>query len=147
VVPLTGNDVAFFCAGIPAPKGSTRSFMARGRIVTKNANERTKPWQSAIGWSAAQAGLTPAGGPVSLAMTFYMPRPKGHHRANGEVKPSAPAKPDRKPDLDKLVRCVLDALTGIAYVDDSQVSDIRAHKAWAHPQSGRQPGVHVVVSS
>lgn len=35
-----------------------------------------------------------------------------------------------KPDLDNLVKLVLDACNGIAYVDDGQVVDVRARK-WA----------------
>lgn len=36
----------------------------------------------------------------------------------------------KSPDLDKLVRGVLDALTGVCYVDDSQVVKIDAQKVW-----------------
>jgi Holliday junction resolvase RusA-like endonuclease len=34
----------------------------------------------------------------------------------------------KRPDLDKLVRAVLDALTGVCYLDDSQVTRIEAEK-------------------
>ena len=34
------------------------------------------------------------------------------------------------PDLDKLVRAVLDALTGVCYKDDSQVVYIETEKVW-----------------
>jgi len=36
----------------------------------------------------------------------------------------------KTPDLDKLVRGVLDALTGVCYVDDSQVTTIECEKVW-----------------
>jgi Holliday junction resolvase RusA-like endonuclease len=36
----------------------------------------------------------------------------------------------KSPDLDKLIRGVLDALTGVCYVDDSQVTFIEAQKIW-----------------
>ena len=38
-----------------------------------------------------------------------------------------------KPDLDKLLRSVLDALTGIVWVDDSQVVIISARKDFGQP--------------
>jgi Holliday junction resolvase RusA-like endonuclease len=37
----------------------------------------------------------------------------------------------KRPDLDKLVRAVLDSLTGVCYEDDSQVIRLRASKVWA----------------
>lgn len=36
-----------------------------------------------------------------------------------------------KPDLDNLAKTVLDALNGIAFVDDSQVVDLRLSKVYA----------------
>ena len=63
-----------------------------------------------------------------------MPRPKAHLRANGDVKEAAQTLiHTKKPDIDKLVRLVLDALTGIAYVDDSQVVLLYAEKSYVHP--------------
>ena len=38
--------------------------------------------------------------------------------------------PSVAPDLDKLIRAVLDGLTAIAYVDDGQVVSIVAEKAY-----------------
>ena len=36
----------------------------------------------------------------------------------------------KKPDLDNLVKSVLDGLNGIAYVDDNQIIDIEARKEY-----------------
>jgi crossover junction endodeoxyribonuclease RusA len=62
------------------------------------------------------------------------------------VKPaSAPKKkqtwPVHRPDLDKLVRAVLDALTGSIIIDDSQVVSLVATKEW----ETNGPGVMVMV--
>ena len=51
----------------------------------------------------------------------------------------ASALPDRAPDLDKLVRAALDALTGIVFGDDGQVCELYAHKLY-----GDGPGSLVV---
>jgi Holliday junction resolvase RusA-like endonuclease len=50
--------------------------------------------------------------------------------------------PTVPPDLDKLVRGVLDALTAIAYRDDAQVTRLTASKAY-----GDTPGVSVSVGA
>jgi Holliday junction resolvase RusA-like endonuclease len=38
--------------------------------------------------------------------------------------------PTVPPDLDKLIRAVLDAMTAIAYLDDGQVTEINAVKVY-----------------
>lgn len=63
-------------------------------------------------------------GPVSMQLTFRLTAPKSVRREHPTVRP----------DLDKLVRAVLDALTGLAYKDDSQVVSIQASKTyWVDP--------------
>jgi len=64
-------------------------------------------------------------GPVSLSVSFYLPRPKS---LRAKTKPHV-----TKPDLDKLVRSVKDGLTQIVWHDDSQVVEVRAWKAYTPP--------------
>jgi len=93
-----------------------------------------KPWRTAI--STAAKRLTPSDWHtkmgVSLTITFILARPKSHFRSNGKLKDTAPRLClGRIGDLDKLVRAVFDALTGIAYDDDSQVFDLHAERRYA----------------
>ena len=133
----------FFVPGIPQPKGSTRSFFSKkqGRTFTRNANEKTEPWEATIRAAASKAGCAISHGPMTVYAVFMMPRLKGHFRKDGSLKPAAPLEPDKKPDLDKLVRTLLDGLTALAFVDDSQVTSIAAIKVFADDQ----PGVHVAI--
>ena len=60
--------------------------------------------------------------------------------------PSLAAKvrePAKRPDLDKLVRAVKDALTKVLWHDDGQVVEILARKFYAQP--GAPVGVSVLV--
>ena len=124
--------------GIPAPKGSARAMLIGGRsrliASSSNANARAQAaWVNAIrsAWAKAVAPLT---GPCWVNVLFHMPRPRGHYgtgRNSAKLKPSAPPRPTSFPDLDKLVRTTLDALTGLAFADDSQVVSIAAAKAYA----------------
>lgn len=66
--------------------------------------------------------------PLSVAATFYMPRPKGARKYA--------IRPTTMPDIDKLCRVVLDALTGRGYIDDRQVVELNALEYYAtelHP--------------
>jgi Holliday junction resolvase RusA-like endonuclease len=77
-------------------------------------------WRSLIGWEARLAGASPHALPVKITISFFMPRPKTVKRAYPSVAP----------DLDKLIRAVLDGLTGVAYEDDGQVVQIHAQKLY-----------------
>lgn len=140
---------SFFVPGIPVPKGSAKSFWNKKahKIVTMQDNrDKQQPWSSLISMMAQAQGLRPSERPCKLSMDFVFPRPKGHLRSNGyELKPSAPKHHIGKPDLDKLKRCVQDALTGIAYRDDSQVFK-HGESGKRYAKNGEQPGVHIIVS-
>ena len=121
--------------GVPAPQGSKR-HVGNGRMI--ESSRHVKPWRESIRAAALAAmgeGWTPLDGPVVVDLTFLMPRPKGHYgtgRNAGALRPSAPASHTTKPDLDKLVRAVLDALTSAGvWHDDSQVWGIAATKEYA----------------
>lgn len=133
----------FFVQGVPVPKGSAKAFynkhLGRAQVVQDNADKQ-KPWASAIHYTAQQAGCRPIQGAVRVELAFHMPRLKGHFRANGEVKANAPVHHTKKPDSDKLTRCVFDALTGVAWMDDSQVANYSARKFYSDT-----PGVEIEV--
>jgi crossover junction endodeoxyribonuclease RusA len=76
-----------------------------------------------------------------------MPRPKGHYGSGKNeltVKNSAPKYPDKKPDCTKLLRALEDALTGILWIDDSQVVRQVVGKSYADTGDAKI-GAHVFV--
>lgn len=126
----------FFVAGLPVPQGSSRAFVVDGKaVVTSSSGQRLADWRQNIRLVAQQHISTLIEGPVEVALWFVLPRAKSSRRS---VRWAA-----RRPDLDKLVRAGLDALTGVAYADDAQVSLLAANKVLADP--GEQHGVHVSV--
>lgn len=136
------EGVAFDVAGVPAPQGSKTRTQWGGM---REANKATRPWRQAIAYeamAAIPAGVwTPMEGPVRVYVNFRFPRIKIHFNARGELKPSAPWHKATKPDLDKLVRCLLDGLTDAqVFRDDGQVAYVSAQKHY-----GDQPGMSVEV--
>ncbi|MGV0438881.1 RusA family crossover junction endodeoxyribonuclease [Corynebacterium mastitidis] len=85
------------------------------------SSRAVKPWRAAVARIAREYITHPLDGPVELHVDFHMPRPKawGRHRDDPMTV---------RPDLDKLLRAVDDALTGVAFRDDSQVTRIIGHK-------------------
>ena len=133
--------------GIPAPKGSGRAMLIAGRaryIASSsgaNAKKQTA-WHRAV--QAAAAGCALIAGPVRVSIAFRMPRPKDHRTKRGELREKSPPFPAVSPDLDKLVRCTLDALTGLAFDDDARVVRMVVVKQYATP--GRE-GASITVEA
>ena len=99
------------------------------------ADARLRSWRQDVAARAhEQMETRPWVGAVDVAITFWLPRPKGHFgsgRNADKLRPSASLFPAVTPDLDKLVRSVLDALTGVCFEDDRQVVGLLVTKRYA----------------
>lgn len=132
--------IVLHVTGTPAPKGSSRAMNIGGkaRLIasSSSANARKQAaWHKAVQSSVAP-NVVPIDGPVCVAMTLRLARPRNHYgtgRNANVVKPTAPGWPLVCPDIDKLVRCTLDALTGLAFVDDSRIVSVNATKVYGEP--------------
>lgn len=119
--------ITFQVHGLPIPQGSTRAFVVKGKPIITSSAKGLATWRRLIADVAQDyAPQEPWSGPVGIDLHFGIPRPK-----------SAPKRrrvwPDKRPDLDKLTRAVLDALTYVIFADDSQVVRIRADKDYGAP--------------
>jgi Holliday junction resolvase RusA-like endonuclease len=120
--------------------GPGRRFRHGRAPATTRAAEiaaAVKPWREAVRSGAALAlnatNTLPLRGPVAVTVTFFLPRPKAHYGAKG-LKASAPVTCAKRPDVDKLLRSTLDALTSAGvYGDDSQVVHLTVWKMYSDP--------------
>lgn len=110
--------INFFVDGLPVPQGSMK--VINGRVIHNKGSELAA-WRSAIALTARQHGARPTTDPMEIHIKFCMPKPRTVKRLYPSVAP----------DLDKLIRAVLDGLTAIAYVDDGQVVSIVAQKGYS----------------
>lgn len=136
---LEVDVVAFVVDGTPAPQGSkTVAKSKAGASFVRDDNPELAPWRSTVAAAAreAMAGRRPLAGPLELDVAFMFGRPMSHYRTGkhaGQLKPTAPIYCDKRPDLDKLIRAIGDALTGIVVVDDAAFVEMRARKAYGSP--------------
>lgn len=123
--------ISFTVPGLAAPQGSKRAFRTKsGRIALVESSAKVKPYRAVFAMAARQAWNEPLSTEaVAVELLFRFPRPKSHYTSTGTLRSSAPRAPGR-PDLDKLCRAALDAMTGVVYVDDSQVAILSACKEW-----------------
>lgn len=119
--------------GLPAPQGSKRGFVRGGRAVlveggSARGGAAVASWREAVRaesqrYCGAHTGFTPFEHAIVVEVWFYMPRP-----------PSVPVKrrahPEVKPDVDKLARATLDAMSKVLYRDDALVCDLLARKRY-----------------
>lgn len=136
--PMTppGVWLDMFVPGRPAPQGSKRHV---GHGILIESSKAVGPWRTTLAWHAAHLHrgplLTTA---LAVHLEFVMPRPVAC------PKRSTPAA-TRRPDIDKIARAVLDALTGVVWRDDSLIVDLHATKRIADP--GERPGARIRVCS
>lgn len=125
---------SFFVEGTPVPQGSLSYKGHRGgRPIITADNRKQMPWRQAVASAAREAYSGP---PIETSclvdLDFIFEAPKSRPRT--QFLPEGRINHTVKPDLDKLVRAALDAISANVkngapiLAEDSQVSDIRARK-------------------
>ncbi len=155
-MPERADSMEIRVIGLPAPQGSKRFLGTRGgKGVMVESSKAVKPWRESVKWAALEAlekyslsvGRHCSGaliGPVSMEVTFTLPRPRKYSSAKHHgVRPSS------KPDLSKLVRSTEDALSDAgAWEDDARVTECLARKVYPgqHADALSVPGAVIRIS-
>lgn len=129
--------VIFKIDGEPMGKGRPR-FTKRGHTYTP---EKTKQYESLVGLSyrniAKDYKFT---SPVRVIVMAHFKIPKRKSKKvvgdmlNGHILPT------KKPDVDNVAKIILDGLNGIAWEDDTQVTELVVSKYYSE-----EPRVSVMV--
>src|SRR5215467_11817957 len=136
------DSITFKVVGTPSPKGSL-TRMPNGAMIpagTVESRKRFTDWRNDCRRAAIEAmdELTPVRVSIRLMVEFRLPYPVSSMRKYqmGWLPHT------KKPDVDKLLRALMDSLTGIVWVDDAQVSFVTVNKSYAW---NGQPCAYVVV--
>lgn len=88
--------------------------------------ERYNLYKDVIGHLAkiAMKGQAPLSGEVKLSVDFFRPKPRKGKKPQVSFIG----------DVDNYLKAVMDSLIGICYVDDRQVTDVRARKIFGTPK-------------
>jgi len=136
--PRLTHTVQFFVPGKAAAQGSKRHV---GRGILVESSKEVGPWRERVALAAHQVmdGTGSYIGPVRVTVRFVMPRPKSAPKTRYVYAA-------KRPDLDKLVRAILDAITDVCIADDAQVVELIASKELASSVDGElQVGAHITV--
>jgi len=135
------RTVEFEAIGKPEPKGSMICRGGGKRWFPVDSNPRLPAWQHKISTAASRSWSDPPMGcAVSVTIIFTFPRPGYHFNAKGVKSDYLDAFMVVMPDIDKLVRAVLDGMTDIIFDDDKYVVSLQASKRY-----GPEPGAIVTV--
>jgi len=98
--------------GTTPAKPALFDFVIEGPAVSQQARdmERLKRWEDQVTEAASEewnAGPLPTSSPVAVTITYFTKREPGEAR-----------------DVDNLAKPILDAMKGVVYCDDEQVSDL-----------------------
>lgn len=129
------SDLSFFVPGKAAAQGSKRHV---GRGVMVEMSKDLPAWRTAVANAArtAHQGRPTIDGPVAVAMTVYLAKPR---TTKFRAYPAGP------PDGDKLCRSAGDALTASGVIkDDARIVHWDAWKRWATPET--PPGAHITIT-
>ena len=126
------------------PAGSTKSFFIKklNRVVTIHGNKKTMQWRESIRTELQKAIDENPG-------WFTNDRSVGYDIKEEYVftKPKSQPKKwklmTKRPDLDKTQRNCHDAMTKLAFVDDSQIIHIDASKRYC--EIDEPPGLTVII--
>ena len=110
------------------PKGRHRTTKA-GHTYTPTP---TRNAEALVRMAAAEAvgNGCPMEGPIACTVIAHLPIPRAWSKRRQTMAADGVILPDKRPDLDNLVKLVTDGANGIAYVDDKQICAINALKIY-----------------
>lgn len=138
------ETIEFVVIGEPSPEGSTKAFYIeklKRTVVTHQNQKGLDAWRLRVATEAQRMiedrpWVADCDSAYTVDVEFVLSRPASipeHRRLHPIVKP----------DIDKLVRAINDALTKILFFDDSQVVSMSVFKDY---NDGRRPGAYIKVS-
>lgn len=111
------------------PQGKQRPRFSR---ISKTVYTPTKTakYEKQIAKEYTDAGgkCIPAECYVSVSVSAFFPVPKSYSKKKREDCLERILRPDKKPDMDNILKVVLDALNKVAYEDDKQVVELIGRK-------------------
>jgi Holliday junction resolvase RusA-like endonuclease len=123
--------VNFRVEGTPVGKGRPK-FARRGNFVSTYTPTKTRDYEDLIKDAARKAmgSNELLETPVTVAIYITVPIPQSYSKKRTEACLSGSERPIKKPDIDNVAKCFLDAMNEIVYKDDTQVLNLHIKKVY-----------------
>ena len=123
--------LTYMVEGNPIGKGRPK-FARRGNFVSAYTPTKTRDYETVIK-DAAQKAMGSnelLETPVTVAIYITVPIPQSYSKKRSEACLNGSEKPIKKPDIDNIAKCFLDAMNEIVYKDDTQVLTLHITKVY-----------------
>ena len=122
--------MTFTVPGQPRGKGRPR-FARRGNFVTTYTDDKTASYENLIALAYKAAGGTyHETGSVTIGVAAHYAIPKSASKVKREKMLRREIKPQTKPDIDNILKAVMDGLNKVAYADDKQITCASVSKSY-----------------
>lgn len=136
----TNNDIDFDVPGKPFAKQRPRASR-RGNFTRVYTPKDTINYESLVKYTYYEKyGDLKLDGPLQTEITGIFTPPKSISKKKEQLMLNNEIKHTKKPDCDNMAKICLDALNGVAYDDDSQITDLIVHKRF-----GEFPKVNIKI--
>jgi Holliday junction resolvase RusA-like endonuclease len=131
----------FFTVPQVSGKGRPR-FARQGTFVKTYTDAKTLTYEKSIHTYAKQAmgSTSPLIGAVAAYLHIGVPIPPSYSKTRQKACIEGLERPTKKPDIDNIVKAILDGMNGIVYLDDKQVVDLHLTKVYSSKE-----GIDIMV--
>ena len=131
----------FFTVPQVSGKGRPR-FARQGTFVKTYTDAKTLTYEKSIQTYAKQAmgSTSPLTGAVAAYLHIGIPIPPSYSKTRQIACINGTERPTKKPDIDNIVKAVLDGMNGIVYLDDKQVVALHLTKVYSSKE-----GIDIMV--
>ena len=116
------------------PQGKRRARFARaGHFIKSYADPATVNYETFIRemFCLAYPGFVPLSGELEVEIAAFCSIPKSASKKKRALMKGGGLRPAKKPETDNIAKVVLDALTGLAFANDSQVVRLIVEKSYS----------------
>lgn len=123
------KDFLFIIPG--PPKGKARPRVVNNHAYTPDATVQYERLVQACWERAAGDWMADKDQPVVLYVVAFYPIPESDSKKMKERKLRNYVLPTKKPDIDNVLKIIMDGLNGVAYYDDKQVVGVTIQKKFS----------------
>ncbi len=146
------DELRFTVPGEPVGKGRARTVSRKRRNKTTGAletyqatitPEKTEQYELSVKRAARLAidSRPVMSGPVMLELRIFVSVAASWSRKRREMALAGEIYPTKKPDVSNIQKAVEDAMNGVTYVDDTQITDVHIRKRFSDT-----PRVEVIIT-
>lgn len=121
------GQIIFEVPGKVRGKGRPR-FMRNGHTYT---DKNTVEYEKAIKSAYLRLSRHVSTKSIRISLYVFFAPNKSDTKRNREVKLRNAKAPKKKPDIDNVIKVVLDALNKVAYEDDTQVNEVHVERLFS----------------